>query len=90
MLNGVISPIVKDPEGDVSSTDNYRGITLSVVFASLFEHIILNKIAHLLTSDHLQYGYKARHSTAHALYVLRSSIDYFREHGSNVFVTFLD
>ena len=89
-LNGVISPIVKNPEGDVSSTENYRGITLSVVFASLFEHIILNKIAHLLTSDHLQYGYKARHSTAHALYVLRSCIDYFTEHGSNVFVAFLD
>ena len=50
-LSGVVTPIVKDAEGDVSSTSNYRGITLSVVFASLFEMAILTRIGHLLTTD---------------------------------------
>ena len=89
-LSGVISPLVKDSEGDTSIPANYRGLTLSVVFASLFEIAILLKIGHLLTTDHLQFGYKAKHSTTHALYVLRSCIDYFTEHGSNVLVAFLD
>ena len=89
-LSGVITPIVKDNEGDIFSTSNYRGITLSVVFASLFECAILEKIGHLLETDHLQFGYKAKHSCPHALYVMRSCIEYFTKHGSNVFVSFLD
>ena len=89
-LSGVITPLVKNSEGDISSPDNYRGLTLSNVFASLFEIAILLKIGHLLTTDCLQFGYKAKHSTSHALYVLRSCVDYFTEHGSNVLVAFLD
>ena len=89
-LSGVITPLVKDTEGDVSSTGNYRGLTLGVVFASLFESAVLLKIGHKLTTDNLQFGYKSGHSTSHALYVLRSCIDYFIERRSNVFVAFLD
>ena len=89
-LSGVVTPIVKDAEGDVSSTSNYRGITLSVVFASLFEMAILTRIGHLLTTDNLQFGYKKRHSCSHAVFVLRSCIEYFTTHSSNVFATFLD
>ena len=89
-LSGVITPIVKDAEGDVTSSTNYRGITLSVVFASLFEMAILSKIGHLLTTDNLQFGYKKRLSCSHAVFVLRSCIDHFVAHGSNVFATFLD
>ena len=51
-LQGVISPIIKDPEGDASSVDNYRGITLSHVFSFLFEHAVLLRLVvyfHLTT-----------------------------------------
>ena len=89
-LSGVITPVIKDTEGDVSSTANYRAITLSVVFASMFESAILSKIGYLIKTDHLQFGYKARHSCPHAVYVMRTCIDYFTEHGSNVFAAFLD
>ena len=89
-LSGVITPLVKDTEGDTSSPSNYRGLTLSSVFASLFEVAILLKIGHQLTSDSLQFGYKPKHSANHALYVLRSCVDYFTEHGSNVLVAFFD
>ena len=57
-LSGVITPVVKDTEGDVSSTANYRAITLSVVFASMFESVILGKIGCLIKTDHLQFGYQ--------------------------------
>ena len=89
-LSGVITPVVKDAEGDISSTSNYRAITLSVVFASMFESAILMKIGYLLKTDHLQFGYKTKHSCSHAVYVMRTCIDYFTENGSNVFAAFLD
>ena len=89
-FNGVTTPLIKDSEGDHSSVDNYRGLTLGVVFSFLFEHGLLMKIGHLLETDSLQYGYKKRHSTSHAIYALRSCVDYFTSRGSNVFAAFLD
>ena len=83
------TPVVKDSEGDISSTTNYCAITLSVFFASMFESAILNKIGYLLKTDHLQFGYKKRHSCSHAVYVMRTCIDYFTQNGSNVFAAFL-
>ena len=89
-LRGVISPIIKDPEGDASSVENYRGITLSHVFSFLFEHAVLLKTGDLLSSDDLQFGYKKHHSTSHAIYSVRRCIDYFTDHGSHIYASFLD
>ena len=89
-LKGVITPIIKDSEGDTSSVDNYRGITLSNIFAYLFEHAVLLKTGNLLVTDDLQYGYKKRHSTSHAIYSVKRCIDYFTEHGSYIYASFLD
>ena len=65
-LQGVITPLVKDTEGDHCNPDNYRGLTLSVLLSNLFENAILLKIGHLLSTDSLQFGYKKRHSCSHA------------------------
>ena len=69
-LNGSITPIVKDSQGDVSTPNNYRGITLSCLPAKLFEYIIQKKISHLLGTDDLQFGFKSKTSTSHVLSIL--------------------
>ena len=89
-LQGVITPLVKDTEGDHTDPGNYRGLTLSVVISHLFENAILLKIGHLPTTDNLQFGYKKKHSCAHAIYALRSCVEYFRDRGSMVYTAFLD
>ena len=89
-LNGVITPLIKDTEGDHTDPSNYRPLTLSVVFSTLFEHALLLKIGHLLNTDSVQFGYKRRHSVSHAIFTLRSCVDYFTSRGSNVFTAFLD
>ena len=48
------------------------------------------KLAPFLTSDHLQFGFKKKTSTSHALFTLKSTVDYFNSRGSDVFVAFLD
>ena len=89
-LGGTISPIVKDSQGDVSDTSNYRGITLSSLPSKLFEFAIQLKTMHLLETDDLQFGFKRKTSTSHALYCLKSTIDHFTNHNSRVYVAFLD
>ena len=89
-LCGTISPIIKDRSGDTASPLNYRPITLGVLFAQLFEVLLLNKFERFLECDNLQFGFKSKHSTAHAIYVLKMCSDYFYKHGSSTYVTFLD
>ena len=90
-LHGTITPIVvKDPQGDVSSSTNYRGITLGSLFSKLFEFALDLKITPFLESDHLQFGFKKRTGSSHALFTLRSTVDHFTKRGSDTFVAFLD
>ena len=89
-LNGVITPLIKDSEGNHSDPTNYRGLTLGVVFSFMFEHAVLLKTEHLLTTDCLQFGYKRRHSISHAIFSVKSCIDYFTSRGSCVIAAFLD
>ena len=89
-LFGTISPVLKDSNGDVSDPGNYRPITLSPCLAQFFEYCLLHKFKDYLGSDDLQFGFKKAHSTSHAIYALKSCVDYFTRYGSNVFVTFLD
>ena len=74
----------------MSNPSNYRGITLGCLPAKLFELAIQLKTSHLLATDELQFGFKRRTSTNHALYTLNATVNHFLEHGSNVYVAFLD
>ena len=89
-LKGTITPIVEDTQGDISDCNNYCGITLGGLFSKLFELAIDKKISPYLSSDWLQFGFKKRTSTSHALFVLRNTIDHFTSRGSDVFVSYLD
>ena len=89
-LRGTISPIVKDQQGDMSITNNYRGITLGCLPAKMFEYSIQLKTAQFLKTDDLQFGFKRKTSTAHAIYTLKATIGHFLSHGSKVYVAFLD
>ena len=87
---GTITPVVKDPQGDHSDPNNYRGITLGNLFSKLFEFALDSKIVPYMNSDSLQFGFKKKTSTSHALYTLKSTIDHFNKRGSDVYVAFLD
>ena len=89
-LKGTITPIVKNSQGDLSDPSNYRGITLSCLPAKLFEHAIQLKTGHLLDTDNLQFGFKRKTSTNHALFSLKTTVNHFNERNSSVYVAFLD
>ena len=89
-VKGTITPIVKDAQGDISDPSNYRAITLSCLPAKLFEFAIQIKTSHLLGTDDLQFGFKAKTSTSHALFSLKTTVEHFNKKGSDVYVAFLD
>ena len=89
-LVGEISPIIKERSGNINITNNYRGITLSSPFAQMLESALSLKFGYFLPSHSLQFGFKRGMSTSHAVYTLKSGINYFTSKGSNVFVAFMD
>ena len=70
-LKGTITPIIKDTQGDLSDTANYRGITLGNLYSKLFEYALHLKIGPYLGTDFLQFGFKRQTSTSHALFTLK-------------------
>ena len=58
-LQGTVTPVVKDKEGDINDSSNYRPVTLSLIFSQLLERLLLIKIGRFLHTDDLQFGFKA-------------------------------
>ena len=63
LLICALSPIVKDNNGDITSTKNYRAIAVSSLILKVFDLCILLLIGHLLSNDELQYGFQKGCST---------------------------
>ena len=87
---GTIVPLLKDSAGDVTSMDNYRGITLGSITSKLYELVLLQLYGGFLRTGENQFGFKRKSGTADALYVFKSTVEYFTNKGSNVFSCFVD
>ena len=87
---GFMVPIVKDNQGNLSDVSNYRGITISPIWTKVFEHVLKLVFGEHLSTSPYQFGFKKRHSTVHALYCLKTTINYYVDNGSRVFCSFLD
>jgi len=68
---GIILPLLKDKNSDISKPNGYRAITLSPVIAKLFENILLLLYECELDINPLQFGFKKASSCSHAIFVLK-------------------
>ena len=72
------------------TVDDFRGISTSPVISKVFEHCVLERYCDYLTSSDNQFGFKKGISCGHAIYTLRSAIDYYVNYGSTVNVCSID
>jgi len=87
---GVVVPLIKGQHLDKCMADNYRGITLSPHISKLFEMCILDRYGEYLWSSDLQFGFKKGIGCNHALYTVRSVVEYFTAAGSVINLCALD
>ena len=87
---GSMIPIIKDSRGNASDINNYRGITISPMLSKVFEHVLKTLFSHHLATSSYQFGFKEKSSTSHSLFSLRETINYYIDHGSRVYSSFLD
>jgi len=58
------------------TVDDFRGISISPVISKVFEHCVLERYCDYFTTSDNQFGFKKGRSCGHAIYTLRSAIDY--------------
>ena len=87
---GHMVPIIKDTNGSASDITNYRGITISPIMSKIFEHIMKEMFSEHLSTSHLQFGFKKKNATAHAIFCLKQTVEYYINNGSRVYCSFLD
>ena len=64
LVVSTVIPLIKDKLGDLSSSDNYRSISLSSLILKVFDWVILLLYGDKLNTDELQFGFKQRTSTS--------------------------
>ena len=90
ILLSTIIPIPKDRVGDMTTSNNYRGIALCALFLKVFEYVILGSQSDALKSSDYQFAYKCNSSTTQCTWVARETINYYKNHGSDVYTCLLD
>ena len=83
-------PLVKDKSGVLDDKSNYRAIALSTSLSKVLELILVERLEPFLRTSDAQFGFKAEHSTTHAAYSLKETINYYTSKGSPIYACFLD
>ena len=83
-------PLLKSSLKDPSDPDSYRAIAGSSLILKTFELVVLILWGHILSSDSLQFGYKAKTSTTHCTWLVTEVVQHMLRGGVNPIVTVLD
>ena len=90
LLESVIISIPKDPRGAMSSSNNYRGISLCSCFCKLFDLIVINMCSDKLQTSELQFAFKKKHSTVQCTTVVKDVVANYMSRGTDVYCCLLD
>jgi hypothetical protein len=89
-FESILVPIPKDRKKSMNVSSNYRSIAISSIVGKCLDNVILSQHALVLSTSHLQFGFKPGHSTSQCTYVVNEVIDFYAQNGSSVYVTLLD
>ena len=90
LLFCAIVPLVKDKNGKLDNSNNYRGIGLSCLILKIFDWLILILYENELTTDSNQFGFQEESSCAMLSWTVIEIVNSFSRAGSPVFACLLD
>ena len=89
LLACVFLPLLKSLK-DPAKTDSYRAIAGSSLILKLLDNVIILLWGDTLTSDSLQFGFKAKVSTTHCSWLVNEVTSHYIKAGTPVITTLLD
>ena len=90
LLLSTLVPLIKDKNGDLCSSKNYRSIAISSLILKIIDWIILILFGDTLGLDDLQFSYQSGCSTMMCTWLVTETIDYFLRNDGEVFSCMMD
>ena len=87
---GMIIPVPKGDDCDLTSTNNYRAISISLCISKLFELCLSMVFQPWLQSDELQFAFKKGRGCRDAIFTLRGIITHIMSNSSTATLCALD
>ena len=75
---------------DLSNIDSYRAIASSSLLLKLFDNVVIYLWKHLLSTDSLQFEFKAGFSTTECTWLVMEVASYYLRRGTSCILTLLD
>ena len=85
LLLCALVPIVKDQQGDKTSSSNYRAIAISSIIMKIFDHILLLLFGDKLAPSYYQFGFFKKCSTTLCSFVVTECVRYFTNRKTAVY-----
>ena len=86
----VIKPIPKCMQKSLSVSTNYRAISKLTIISKILDYIMILQIEDKLSTASYQFAYKQGYSTSMCSFLVAETIQYYKSHGSDVFMLSLD
>jgi len=86
----IIKPLVKDCSKDTDNIGNLRGIAISDTIQNLYESVLEDTIRNEIKTDNKQMGFKSNNSCAHAIMVLKQTMNVARKFGHRLYIAAID
>ena len=90
LLTCSILPLVKDKNGKLNDSNNYRGIGIRSLTLKVVDWIILSLFDEELRCDQNQFGYEENSSPTMCSWTVIEVVNYFKLSGSPVYACLLD
>ncbi len=90
ILVATINSLTKDKHGDYCDSNNYRGTALISAIAKIYDLIIIDRYQVHLETSNLQFAFKSGHSTVMCHNILKETVNYYLNRGSDVYCVMLD
>ena len=88
---GLTYPIPKTPTyKKLLTTSDFRGITLNPIVSKIMEKGILENFESYFHTSDSQFGFKRKLNCSHALFSVRTTVDYYTSNDSDVIICLLD
>ncbi len=90
LLEATISSLPKDKTASYCDSTNYRGIALISCITKIYDLILIDRCGKQLCTSNLQFSFKAQHSTVMCNLIMKETIRYYNNRGTDIFACFLD
>ena len=90
LLVSTMCSLPKDLRGNLTTSDNYRGICLTSTINKLFDILILRKFSKCFKTHDLQFAFKESMSTSMCTMVIKDVARYYMNNGGKVYTCLLD